>query len=146
MQAAGVPVVPGTDQGVASLEEAIRAAGLIGYPIMLKASAGGGGIGMIRCEDEQALSQHFQSIKTRSKAYFGDDVVFLEKFIDHARHIEVQIFGDNHGNIVHLYERNCSVQRRNQKVIEESPSPRLSEEARETSSSGGGRCSKSGRL
>ena len=130
MQAAGVPIVPGTDQGVASLEEAIRAAGLIGYPIMLKASAGGGGIGMVRCEDEQALSQHFQSIKTRSKAYFGDDVVFLEKFIAHARHIEVQIFGDNHGNIVHLYERNCSVQRRNQKVIEESPSPRLSEEAR----------------
>ena len=97
---------------------------------MLKASAGGGGIGMVRCEDEQALSQHFQSVKTRSKAYFGDDVVFLEKFITHARHIEVQIFGDNHGNIVHLYERNCSVQRRNQKVIEESPSPRLSEEAR----------------
>ena len=126
MKDAGVPVVPGTDAGVATLEEAIEAAEEIGYPIMLKASAGGGGIGMVRCENEQALSQHFQSVKTRAKAYFGDDVVFLEKFIDKARHIEVQIFGDSKGNIVHLFERNCSVQRRNQKVIEESPSPSLS--------------------
>ncbi|WP_318616050.1 acetyl/propionyl/methylcrotonyl-CoA carboxylase subunit alpha [Sporosarcina sp. YIM B06819] len=130
MQAAGVPVVPGTDEGISSLEEAIQAAVDIGYPVMLKASAGGGGIGMIRCDDEQALSQHFQSVKTRAKAYFGDDVVFLEKFIANARHIEVQIFGDHHGNVVHLFERNCSVQRRNQKVIEESPSPRLPEETR----------------
>lgn len=132
MQAAGVPVVPGTDKGIVSVEEAVRAAAEIGYPIMLKASAGGGGIGMVRCENEQALSQHFQSIKSRAKAYFGDDVVFLEKFIANARHIEVQIFGDNHGNVVHLFERNCSVQRRNQKVIEESPSPHLPEEARQS--------------
>lgn len=131
MKAAGVPVVPGTDEGVASLEDAIKAANLIGYPIMLKASAGGGGIGMVRCESEQALSQHFQSIKTRAKSYFGDDVVFLEKFVENARHIEVQIFGDDNGNIVHLFERNCSVQRRNQKVIEESPSPSLSGEVGE---------------
>ncbi|HJF30887.1 MAG TPA: acetyl-CoA carboxylase biotin carboxylase subunit [Sporosarcina psychrophila] len=130
MKAAGVPVVPGTDEGITSLEDAVRAAVEIGYPIMLKASAGGGGIGMIRCEDEQALSQQFQSVKNRAKAYFGDDVVFLEKFITNARHIEVQIFGDNFGNVVHLFERNCSVQRRNQKVIEESPSPHLPEEAR----------------
>ena len=130
MKAAGVPVVPGTDEGIASLEDAVRAAAEIGYPIMLKASAGGGGIGMVRCEDEQALSQHFQSVKNRAKAYFGDDVVFLEKFVANARHIEVQIFGDDLGNVVHLFERNCSVQRRNQKVIEESPSPHLPEEAR----------------
>ena len=130
MKAAGVPVVPGTDEGISSLEDALRVAVEIGYPIMLKASAGGGGIGMIRCEDEQALSQQFQSVKNRAKAYFGDDVVFLEKFIANARHIEVQIFGDNFGNVVHLFERNCSVQRRNQKVIEESPSPHLLEEAR----------------
>jgi len=130
MKEAGVPVVPGTDEGIASLEDALRAAADIGYPIMLKASAGGGGIGMIRCENEQALSQHFQSVKTRAKAYFGNDIVFLEKFIANARHIEVQIFGDNFGNVVHLFERNCSVQRRNQKVIEESPSPHLPEEAR----------------
>lgn len=131
MQVAGVPVVPGTNEGIASLEDAVQAAVDIGYPIMLKASAGGGGIGMVRCEDEQALSQHFQSVKTRAKAYFGDDVVFLEKFIANARHIEVQIFGDNQGNVVHLFERNCSVQRRNQKVIEESPSPNLPEETRQ---------------
>ncbi|KAA0966613.1 acetyl-CoA carboxylase biotin carboxylase subunit [Sporosarcina sp. ANT_H38] len=131
MKAAGVPVVPGTDEGIASLEDAIQAAIEIGYPIMLKASAGGGGIGMVRCEDEQALSQHFQSIKTRAKTYFGDDVVFLEKFIANARHIEVQIFGDNFGNVVHMFERNCSVQRRNQKVIEESPSPHLTEDTRQ---------------
>ncbi|MFJ7933040.1 acetyl/propionyl/methylcrotonyl-CoA carboxylase subunit alpha [Sporosarcina sp. NPDC096371] len=131
MQTAGVPVVPGTDGGIVSLEEATRAATEIGYPIMLKASAGGGGIGMVRCENEQALTHHFESVKSRAKAYFGDDVVFLEKFIANARHIEVQIFGDNHGNVVHLYERNCSVQRRNQKVIEESPSPHLPEEARQ---------------
>ncbi len=130
MRVAGVPVVPGTDEGVTSLEDAVQAAAAIGYPIMLKASAGGGGIGMVRCESEQALSQHFQSVKTRAKAYFGDDVVFIEKFIANARHIEVQIFGDDHGNVVHLFERNCSVQRRNQKVIEESPSPHLSEETR----------------
>lgn len=130
MQQAGVPVVPGTDDGVETVEEAIQAAAEIGYPIMLKASAGGGGIGMVRCEDEQALTQHFQSVKTRAKAYFGDDVVFLEKFIANARHIEVQIFGDDHGSIVHLFERNCSVQRRNQKVIEESPSPHLPEDAK----------------
>ncbi|RNF40688.1 acetyl-CoA carboxylase biotin carboxylase subunit [Planococcus salinus] len=127
---AGVPVVPGTEEGVATLEQALSAAGQIGYPVMLKASAGGGGIGMIRCEDEQALNQQFESVKNRAKSYFGDDVVFLEKFIADARHIEVQIFGDQHGNIVHLYERNCSVQRRNQKVIEESPSPNLPEQAR----------------
>lgn len=131
MEAASVPVVPGTDAGVHSLEEAIEEANRIGYPIMLKASSGGGGIGMVRCEDEQALSQHFMSVKNRAKAYFGDDVVFLEKFIANGRHIEVQIFGDTHGNVVHLFERNCSVQRRNQKVIEESPSPNFPEEARE---------------
>ncbi|WP_033543531.1 acetyl-CoA carboxylase biotin carboxylase subunit [Planococcus sp. CAU13] len=128
---AGVPVVPGTEEGVASLEEAVEEAANIGYPLMLKASGGGGGIGMVRCENEQALSQQFDSVKNRAKAYFGNDVVYLEKFIADARHIEVQIFGDSHGNIVHLFERNCSVQRRNQKVIEESPSPHLPQDARE---------------
>ncbi len=128
---AGVPVVPGTEEGVTTLEEAIEEAGKIGFPLMLKASAGGGGIGMVRCESEQALTQQFVSVKNRAKAYFGDDVVYLEKFIADARHIEVQIFGDHHGNLVHLYERNCSVQRRNQKVIEESPSPNLPQEVRE---------------
>lgn len=131
MQQADVPVIPGTDEGVITLEEATSIAEDIGYPVMLKASAGGGGVGMIRCEDEQALSQHFDSIKKRAQMYFGNDAVFLEKFITNARHIEVQIFGDEHGNIVHLFERNCSVQRRNQKVIEEAPSPSLSEQTKE---------------
>lgn len=130
MAKAGVPVVPGTKEGVSTLEEAVEAAEAIGYPLMLKASAGGGGIGMVRCENEQALSQQFASVKNRAKAYFGDDAVYLEKFIPASRHIEVQVFGDNQGNIVHLYERNCSVQRRNQKVIEESPSPDLPEDVR----------------
>jgi acetyl-CoA carboxylase biotin carboxylase subunit len=126
MIAAGVPVVPGNEEGLKSLEEAIVFAEEIGYPVMLKASGGGGGIGMVRCENEQALNQHYSSTKNRAKAYFGADDLFLEKCIDHARHIEVQIFGDQQGNIVHLFERNCSVQRRNQKVIEESRSPNLS--------------------
>ena len=128
---ADVPVVPGTEEGLSSIDAAKEAATKIGYPIMLKASAGGGGIGMIKCDDEAMLEKHFDSIKTRAKSYFGSDVVFLEKFIDASRHIEVQIFGDKFGNVVHLFERNCSVQRRNQKVIEESPSPNFPEEARE---------------
>ncbi|KQL36563.1 acetyl/propionyl/methylcrotonyl-CoA carboxylase subunit alpha [Psychrobacillus sp. FJAT-21963] len=128
---ANVPVVPGTEEGLTSIVEAKEAALNISYPIMLKASAGGGGIGMIRCDDEATLEKHFESIKTRAKSYFGNDVVFLEKFIDASRHIEVQIFGDSFGNIVHLFERNCSVQRRNQKVLEESPSPNFPQEARE---------------
>lgn len=131
MQQALVPVVPGTDDGVTSLEEAKQIAAEIGYPVMLKASAGGGGVGMVRCENEQALTQQFEAVKSRAKMYFGSDAVFLEKFITNARHIEVQVFGDYHGNIVHLFERNCSVQRRNQKVIEESPSPSLSQSARD---------------
>ena len=132
MQEASVPVVPGSEAGVETLEEAKKTANDIGYPIMLKASAGGGGIGMIRCEDEQALVQSFDSTKNRAKAYFGKEEVFLEKCIENARHIEVQIFGDHHGNVVHLFERNCSVQRRNQKVIEESPSPQLSQSTKES--------------
>jgi acetyl-CoA carboxylase, biotin carboxylase subunit len=131
MQEASVPVVPGSDGGVGTIDAAKGVALEIGYPVMLKASGGGGGIGMIRCENEQALVQSFDSTKNRAKAYFGKEEVFLEKCIENARHVEVQIFGDHHGNLVHLFERNCSVQRRNQKVIEESPSPSLSQETKE---------------
>lgn len=131
MEKAGVPIVPGSIEQLNSLQEALELAEQICYPIMLKASGGGGGIGMVRCENEQALNQHFESVKARSKAYFGTDEVFIEKCIDDARHIEVQIFGDQHGGIVHLFERNCSVQRRNQKVIEEARSPSLSAETKE---------------
>ncbi|MEI5906065.1 acetyl-CoA carboxylase biotin carboxylase subunit [Bacillus spongiae] len=131
MKNAGVPVVPGSIEGIQDIEVAKEIALEIGYPIMLKASGGGGGIGMIRCEDEQALVRNFQSTKARAKAYFGNDEVFIEKCIENGRHIEVQIFADGEGNVVHLFERNCSVQRRNQKVIEESPSPFLSASTRE---------------
>lgn len=129
MMQAGVPVVPGTSN-LHTLEEAVQAANIIGYPLMLKSSSGGGGIGMLRCENEEELLQSFSSLKKRAKSYFGDDAIFIEKCIDNARHIEVQIFGDKFGNYVHMFERNCSVQRRNQKVIEESPSPNLSVETR----------------
>jgi acetyl-CoA carboxylase, biotin carboxylase subunit len=131
MVEAGVPVVPGSDGGVTSVSEAIQVAKEIGYPVMLKASGGGGGIGMVLCKNEQELSTSFSKIQSRAKAYFNSESVFLEKFIPNARHIEVQIFGDQNGNVIHLYERNCSVQRRNQKVIEETHSPNLSEQTRE---------------
>ncbi len=130
MMAAGVPVVPGSVTGLQNVEEAVAFAEKIGYPVMLKASGGGGGIGMIRCENEQALNQHFESTKNRALSYFGTDGVFIEKCIDRARHIEVQIFADQHDQVIHLFERNCSVQRRNQKVIEEAGSPHLSEETK----------------
>ncbi|MFD0825228.1 acetyl-CoA carboxylase biotin carboxylase subunit [Neobacillus sp. M.A.Huq-85] len=131
MEHAGVPVVPGSAHRLKTLEEACSLAATIGYPIMLKASSGGGGIGMVLCENEQALGKAYASTKSRAMAYFGSDEVFIEKYIANARHIEIQVFGDIHGNIVHLYERDCSIQRRHQKVVEESPSPFLSNEIRE---------------
>lgn len=131
MEQAGVPVVPGSGTGIQNIEEAKELAQSIGYPVMLKASSGGGGIGMIRCDDEQALVKSFDSTKARAKAYFGSDEVFIEKYIADGRHIEVQIFGDKYGNLVHLFERDCSIQRRHQKVVEESPSPFLSQTVKE---------------
>ncbi|MED4202691.1 acetyl/propionyl/methylcrotonyl-CoA carboxylase subunit alpha [Neobacillus mesonae] len=130
MEKAGVPVVPGSGNGLKTIEEALVLAAEIGYPVMLKASGGGGGIGMVLCEDEQALVKSFASTKSRAMTYFGSDAVFIEKYIANARHVEVQVFGDQHGNIVHLFERDCSVQRRHQKVIEESPSPFLTDSVR----------------
>jgi acetyl-CoA carboxylase, biotin carboxylase subunit len=130
MEQAGVPVVPGSWQGLKTIEEACTFAAEIGYPVMLKASGGGGGIGMVLCEDEHALTKNFAATKAKVLAYFGSDDVFIEKYIADARHIEVQVFGDQHGNIVHLFERDCSIQRRHQKVVEESPSPFLTEKAR----------------
>ncbi|MGX6442053.1 acetyl-CoA carboxylase biotin carboxylase subunit [Neobacillus sp. K501] len=131
MERAGVPIVPGSGKGLKTVEEACSLATTINYPVMLKASSGGGGIGMVLCEDEQALVKSFASTKTRALSYFGSDEVFIEKYIPDARHIEVQIFGDTHGNLVHLFERDCSIQRRHQKVVEESPSPFLSNETRQ---------------
>jgi acetyl-CoA carboxylase, biotin carboxylase subunit len=130
MQQAGVPIVPGTIEPIEDVEEGVKLAEQIGYPVMLKASSGGGGIGMVKCENNEDLHKHFLSSQQRAKNYFGSGRMFIEKCIENARHIEVQVMGDIHGNIVHLYERDCSIQRRNQKVVEESPSPFLTESLR----------------
>ena len=128
---AGVPVIPGSDGVVADREQAHEVAGKLGYPVMVKASAGGGGKGIriVRTEDE--LDQAFEAAQSETKAAFGDDQMYMEKVIEHARHIEVQVLGDHFGNVIHLGERDCSLQRKNQKVLEEAPSPALSEETRE---------------
>jgi 3-methylcrotonyl-CoA carboxylase alpha subunit len=125
MQTAGVPVTPGylgEDQSPARLKQE---ANRIGYPVLIKAVAGGGGKGMRRVESADAFDDALQSCRREAKAGFGDDRVLLEKYVAYPRHIEVQVFGDRHGNIVHLFERDCSMQRRHQKVIEEAPAPGL---------------------
>jgi acetyl-CoA carboxylase, biotin carboxylase subunit len=134
MQAAGVPVVPGDNgpggKGFANPDEAKAAAARIGYPVMLKAAAGGGGRGMRLVDAEDKLEAALAGARREALSAFGDDVVYLEKAIVRPRHIEIQVFGDEHGGAVHLHERDCSIQRRNQKVIEESPSPALDDETR----------------
>ncbi|WNP35408.1 urea carboxylase [Enterobacter kobei] len=128
--AAGVPMTPGTGL-LNSLPEALSAAAMIGYPVMLKSTAGGGGIGLTRCADDEALAQAWESVRRLGEQFFSDAGVFLERCIDRARHIEVQIFGDGNGNVVALGERDCSLQRRNQKVVEETPAPHLPPATRE---------------
>jgi propionyl-CoA carboxylase alpha chain len=120
---AGVNVVPGYLGEIADTDEAVRIAGDIGYPVMMKASAGGGGKGMRLAYSEQDVREGFEATKREGLASFGDDRVFIEKFIESPRHIEIQLIGDQHGNIVYLNERECSIQRRHQKVVEEAPSP-----------------------
>ena len=131
MQSAGVPVVPGSDGAVPDAETAARVAEKIGYPVLLKASAGGGGRGMRRVFDPDALLSAFEEARAEAVACFGDGEIYLEKLILNPRHIEFQILADGHGNVVHLGERDCSIQRRNQKLMEESPSRALSDELRE---------------
>lgn len=126
---AGVPLLPGT-QLLTDKQQALIEAERIGYPVMLKSTAGGGGIGMQCCYDPESLESAFDSVKRLSQNNFSNSGVFLEKFIEHARHIEVQIFGDGQGTVVALGERDCSAQRRNQKVIEETPAPNLSDDIR----------------
>lgn len=123
MREAGVPVVPGSNGAVESLDEARALARELGYPVMVKASSGGGGIGLELAPDEAALERAMKGVADRAKRFFGGGAVYIEKALVRPRHIEIQIFADSHGNVVHLYERECSIQRRNQKVIEESPSP-----------------------
>ncbi len=122
-KAAGVNVVPGFLGEIADTDEAVKIAGDIGYPVMMKASAGGGGKGMRLAYSEQDVREGFEATKREGLASFGDDRVFIEKFIESPRHIEIQVMGDQHGNILYLGERECSVQRRHQKVVEEAPSP-----------------------
>ncbi|WP_430785721.1 acetyl-CoA carboxylase biotin carboxylase subunit [Virgibacillus flavescens] len=131
MKHAGVPVVPGTDGVVETVDDALIIAKDIGYPIMLKASAGGGGIGMQVVNSDTDLEKAFESNSKRAQTFFGDGAMFMEKKLENARHIEIQLLADQQGNAVHLFERDCSIQRRNQKVVEEAPSPFISEETRE---------------
>jgi urea carboxylase len=121
---AGVPLTPGTGL-LQSLDEAIVSAAGLGYPVMLKSTAGGGGIGLTRCNDEAGLIDAYETVKRLGQNFFSDSGVFLERFVDNARHVEVQIFGDGKGNVLALGERDCSLQRRNQKVVEETPAPQL---------------------
>ncbi len=120
---AGVNVVPGYLGDIATTDEAVKIANDIGYPVMMKASAGGGGKGMRLAYSEKDVREGFEATKREGLASFGDDRVFIEKFIEDPRHIEIQLLGDKHGNILYLNERECSIQRRHQKVIEEAPSP-----------------------
>ena len=121
---AGVPLTPGTGL-LDSIEDAVTAGAKIGYPVMLKSTAGGGGIGLTRCNSEAELIDAFDTVKRQGQNFFSDSGVFLERFVDNARHVEVQIFGDGRGNVLALGERDCSLQRRNQKVVEETPAPNL---------------------
>jgi acetyl-CoA carboxylase biotin carboxylase subunit len=125
MQRAGVPVVPGSDGPVESLEAAQEVAARIGFPVMLKAAAGGGGIGMARVPDAGALPGAFATVKRRAESAFGSGALLVERYLDEPRHVEVQVFGDTHGGLVHVHERECSIQRRHQKLIEETPAPGL---------------------
>jgi len=127
---AGVPVVPGSDGEIATETDALNAAEKIGYPVMIKASAGGGGRGIRVVTKVEDLIPAYNTAKTESKTAFGDDTMYMEKFIEEPRHIEFQILADEHGNVIHLGERDCSIQRRNQKVIEEAPGAGMTEELR----------------
>lgn len=130
MHAAGVPITPGSPP-LNNIEEAEKWASQIGFPILLKASSGGGGRGMKKVHQLSDLANAFAAARREGKAYFDDDTIYMEKFVENPRHVEVQILGDNHGNVVHLGERDCSVQRRNQKLVEESPAPHLPNDVRE---------------
>ncbi len=127
---AEVPVVPGSDDA-SSADEAVQTAGGIGYPIMVKAAAGGGGRGIRVAEDEEGLRKAVQVARREAEAAFGDGTLYLERLLVAPRHVEVQVMGDHEGNVIHLYERECSMQRRRQKVLEEAPSPGISPEVRE---------------
>lgn len=129
-QAAGVPIVPGSDGPVSDADQAIGFAQQVGYPVLVKASAGGGGKGMRVATSDEDLAKQLVAAKNEAAAAFGSDVVYLEKYLARPRHIEIQLLADTHGNVVYLAERDCSIQRRHQKLLEEAPSPAVSESLR----------------
>ncbi|MEE9417919.1 MAG: acetyl-CoA carboxylase biotin carboxylase subunit [Desulfatiglandaceae bacterium] len=131
MEDGGVPIIPSSPGGVETVEEAIDLSAHMGYPLMIKASGGGGGRGMRICQNEEMLLEEFPVAKMEARTAFGNDEVYIEKYITEPRHIEFQILSDRYGNLIHLGERECTIQRRYQKLLEESPSPRLTEELRE---------------
>ncbi|OIO71758.1 MAG: acetyl-CoA carboxylase biotin carboxylase subunit [Zetaproteobacteria bacterium CG_4_9_14_3_um_filter_49_83] len=131
MQEANVPLVPGSDGAVHSIEEARQVAKSTGFPLIIKAASGGGGRGMQVVHAEPRLPAAFNKCQTEAGAAFGDHTVFIEKYLEEPKHIEVQVLGDKHGNIIHLFERECSMQRNNQKVLEEAPSPSIDEATRQ---------------
>jgi acetyl-CoA carboxylase, biotin carboxylase subunit len=130
-KASRVPVFPGSEGAIEDEEEAVRVAAQIGYPVIIKASAGGGGRGMRVCHNEATLRSSIKQASQEAQAAFGNGAVFIEKFLEHARHVEVQVIGDKHGSAVHLFERDCSMQRRHQKVIEEAPGPGIDRKKRD---------------
>ena len=130
MKKAGVPTVPGSDGKLNNLNEAKKIAEKVGYPVMLKASSGGGGKGIRLCNNEEELENNYEIVKQEAKISFNDDELYLEKCIVNPRHVEIQVLADEHGNAVHLGERDCSIQRKNQKVLEESPSTAIDDEVR----------------
>jgi len=131
MKKAGVPTVPGSDGLLSSIEEGMKIAKKIGYPVILKATAGGGGRGMRIVNDEEGFKKAWDDARQESGAAFGNDALYLEKFVEEPRHIEIQVVGDQYGRVCHLSERDCSIQRRHQKLVEETPSPIMTQELRE---------------
>jgi acetyl-CoA carboxylase biotin carboxylase subunit len=130
-RASKVPVFPGSDGAIEEIDEAVKIAAKIGYPVIVKASAGGGGRGMRIARDEEGLRKGIAAARQEAGAAFGNDAVYIEKFLEKARHIEFQVIGDQHGSAIHLYERDCSVQRRHQKLIEEAPAPNVDQKKRD---------------
>jgi pyruvate carboxylase subunit A len=128
---AGIPVTPGSESNLIDLEDAIKFANDIGFPVMLKATAGGGGRGIRRCNNLEELTKNYDRVISEASKAFGSTDIFIEKCIDNPRHIEVQILADKHGNVIHLFERDCSIQRRHQKLIEIAPSPQINDQQRE---------------
>ena len=146
MQAAGVPIIPGTTDPVGSADEVVALGEEIGYPLLIKAAAGGGGKGMkIVCAADEA-AQAFESAQREGESYFADASVYVERYLEDPRHVEVQVLADAHGNVIHLGERDCTIQRRHQKLVEETPSPAVGPELREPHREDRGRRGARGRL